>query len=204
MGMARRSPVSVVSLDCQLLGPEATLQIEEVPQMGRIEKTKTVFESPWCSLLEKQVGGWDSPHYSIKEDDYVCIIAVRNSNILLVSQYRPAIEMMTLELPSGHVDGGEDSDTAVRRELLEETGFRAGTLHFLGTMAPDVGRMNNRQHCFFTDELIEEQDGSREAGVSCQEMALGEFKALIGTDRFPHAPHVAALMLALQKGHLRL
>ena len=51
---------------------------------------------------------------AIKEDDHV----------LLVKQYRPSVDAMTLEMPAGLVDAGETGAEAAERELLEETGHK--------------------------------------------------------------------------------
>ena len=54
----------------------------------------------------------------------VAILAFdENDRILMVSQYRHAVEDEVLELPAGMLEKGEDPIEAARRELLEETGF---------------------------------------------------------------------------------
>jgi len=52
----------------------------------------------------------------------------RDKTFVLVRQFRPAIEMFTLELPGGHVEEGETPEQSARKELLEETGFGAEEL----------------------------------------------------------------------------
>src|SRR5262245_10702258 len=104
-----------------------------------------VFETPWFQLVAKYPPGWADPHYSIRTVDYVTVIARTPEGAwLLVRQYRPAVEMMTLEFPSGHVDPGQTPEEAARRELAEETGYRANRLDLVGLLAPDVGRLSNR------------------------------------------------------------
>ena len=56
---------------------------------------------------------------------------------------------MTIELPCGHVDPGEEPKQAAARELLEETGYRAEALELLGVLNPDTGRLGNRLWCYF-------------------------------------------------------
>ncbi|MFV3037892.1 NUDIX hydrolase, partial [Klebsiella pneumoniae] len=71
----------------------------------------------------------DEPFYSLKIPDYVTVIAwTREDRIVLVRQYRPAIERETLELPSGLVDTSDPPDVCAARELEEETGYRAKSL----------------------------------------------------------------------------
>ncbi len=80
----------------------------------------------------------------------VTIIAVtRDKKLLLVEQYRPPVEANVIELPAGLAgDGGHHHETlesAARRELLEETGYEAGSMAYVGggTVSPGL-----------TDELI--------------------------------------------------
>ncbi len=60
-----------------------------------------------------------------------CIAAVpvdAGGDILMVKQYRKAVEKELLEIPAGGIDPGEDPDTAVKRELQEEIGFIPGKI----------------------------------------------------------------------------
>src|SRR5215471_1542287 len=94
-----------------------------------ISNRSSVFRTPWFELIGKRIGDTAALHYSISTQDYVGILAVTKDGMFpLVRQFRPAIEQITLELPSGHVDEGETPEQAAARELLEETGFVAKNL----------------------------------------------------------------------------
>jgi len=54
-----------------------------------------------------------------------------NYEVVLIRQFRPPVNGFVVELPAGLVDKGEAFEDAARRELTEETGYRAGELHFL-------------------------------------------------------------------------
>lgn len=75
----------------------------------------------------------------------LCIPRTLQGNIVLVRQYRPAVAQHTLEFPAGSIGPGEDPETAIRRELLEEAGFHAVRLRSLATF---------RTAPHFSDELI--------------------------------------------------
>lgn len=78
--------------------------------------------------------------YAVKPDGYVCIVTVTDGgHVLMVRQCRQAVEVYTLELPSGHVDEGEEPKASARRELMEDTGYCAGSLELPGTLMPDTG-----------------------------------------------------------------
>lgn len=54
-----------------------------------------------------------------------------NDEVILIRQFRPPINGFVIELPAGLVDPGENFEQAVRRELIEETGYEAGDVQFL-------------------------------------------------------------------------
>ena len=86
-------------------------------------------ETPWFEMVEKVVGDKSLLHYSISTRDYLSVFAVTpDGRFPLVRQFRPAVEMITLELPGGHVEADETPEQAARKELREETGFIADEL----------------------------------------------------------------------------
>src|SRR6266851_2080919 len=109
--------------------------------MGEIVDRKTEFSTPWFQLISKRVANDPAPFYSLRMLDYVAVVAfTRADEIILVRQYRPAVERFTLELPSGHVEKDEPPAESARRELAEECGFEAPHLELLGTLLSDTGR----------------------------------------------------------------
>ena len=73
----------------------------------------------------------------------VAIVPITNDgNIVLIRQYREPVQKKVIEIPAGLVgdtDGTESTETAARRELLEETGYYAHTLKELGTFPVSPG-----------------------------------------------------------------
>lgn len=82
----------------------------------------------------------------VRHPGAVAIVALTDDGrICLVRQYRTALGRVTVEIPAGKLDPGEDPLECANRELLEETGMRAERMAFLTTIATGVG---------FCDELI--------------------------------------------------
>ncbi len=73
--------------------------------------------------------------------------------VLLIRQYRLAVDEYIWELPAGTVDPGEKPAKTARRELIEETGYRAKTWKKLGTFLPSPGCTDERMTIFLATDL---------------------------------------------------
>jgi ADP-ribose pyrophosphatase len=73
---------------------------------------------------------------------------VSDRDILMVRQYRYALGRETLEIPAGKLDPGENPEQCIRRELLEETGYEAGSIELIYTYAPALGYSNELIHIY--------------------------------------------------------
>jgi len=77
--------------------------------------------------------------------DWVNVIALTNDDeVVLIEQYRHGTGAITLEIPGGMVDPGEDFLTAGARELAEETGYRGGVPEQIGVVEPNPALQSNR------------------------------------------------------------
>jgi ADP-ribose pyrophosphatase len=171
--------------------------------MSASSQDEIVFATPWFRLIARRVGEESSPYYVVQSADYVTMVPVTaGGELVLVRQHRPAVDRMTLEFPSGHLEDGETPEAAARRELLEETGYAAGTVEPLGCLFPDVGRLGNRLWCFFSRDLTP-AGAPAEPGVETvlYRQPVGE---LLACDAFNHALNLAALLLAVGRGCLVL
>jgi 8-oxo-dGTP pyrophosphatase MutT (NUDIX family) len=75
---------------------------------------------------------------------WVNVVALtQEDEIVLVEQYRHGIDAITLEIPGGLVDPGEDPMLAAARELLEETGYAGGEPELLGRVYPNPAIQDN-------------------------------------------------------------
>jgi 8-oxo-dGTP pyrophosphatase MutT (NUDIX family) len=90
--------------------------------------------------------------YRIVSDDWAQIIPVTTAGeVVLVEQYRHGARRVTLEIPGGLVEAGEDPAVAAMRECLEETGYRAAAVTALGTVNPNPALFANSLHTFFAE-----------------------------------------------------
>jgi ADP-ribose diphosphatase len=72
-----------------------------------------------------------------------------NDEVVMIRQYRHGSRSVTLEIPGGMVDVGEEPALAAMRECQEETGYVATTLHSLGELNPNPALFDNSLHTFF-------------------------------------------------------
>lgn len=81
--------------------------------------------------------------------DWVLTLALTpKEEVVMVRQYRHGVERVCLELPGGLVDPADDSPSlSARRELLEETGYRADKITLMGECFPQPAILSNK--CFF-------------------------------------------------------
>ncbi len=70
----------------------------------------------------------------------------------MVHQFRHGVGKITLEIPGGLVDAGEDPATAAARELLEETGYAAGSLRRIGEVSPNPALFANRLFTYVAED----------------------------------------------------
>ncbi|MBS1742894.1 MAG: NUDIX hydrolase [Bacteroidetes bacterium] len=71
-----------------------------------------------------------------------------NNEVILIRQFRYPVKEMLIEIPGGFIDAGEDPEKAIRRELLEETGYSFQSVHLLGKTALNPGVLNNYTYMF--------------------------------------------------------
>ncbi len=169
--------------------------------MTQIVDRKVEFETPWFQVVAKNVAGEAAPYYSLRMQDYVCVVAfTERDELALVRQYRPALERHTLELPSGHVESKETPAESAQRELAEECGLDAPRLELLGTLVSDTGRNENRLWCYFAAKVTPlGADYVPEPGVERILVPRAKVTELIARGELDHALNIAALMLAVVK-----
>ncbi len=169
--------------------------------MMQIVERKVEFATPWFQLMSKRVAGESAPYYALRMLDYVSVIAfTEREELVLVRQYRPAVERYTLELPSGHVEAGETPEQSARRELAEECGYDAPKLELLGSLISDTGRNENRVWYYLAAALTPlGAEFVPEPGVERILVPRTDLPELVTRGEFNHALHVAALMMAVLK-----
>jgi ADP-ribose pyrophosphatase len=117
--------------------------------------------------------------------------------ILMIRQYRFATGGEILEIPAGKLDPGETPETCAARELLEETGYRAGRLEKLGAIWTSPGFTDEVIHLYSAFDLeAAEQQLEPDEIIELVPMSLREALETIRRSAIFDAKSATALLLA--------
>jgi len=122
------------------------------------------------------------------------IVALVQGEVLLVRQYRDAVDRETLEIPAGIRDvDGEDAAGCAARELLEETGHRATRMESLGSIDASPGFADERIDLYVADA---EPAGEAERGIEVIRMPLDRAVEAVRTGEITDAKSAVGILLA--------
>ncbi|WP_072525429.1 NUDIX hydrolase [Clostridium sp. Marseille-P3244] len=133
----------------------------------------------------------------IKHRGAAAVVPVReDGKILMVRQYRNALERYTLEIPAGALDAeDEQGRVCAARELEEETGFKSQDLDWLITLRTTVAFCNERIEVYVARNLIPaEQHLDEDEFIDLKAYSIDELKEKIFSGEIEDAKTTAALM----------
>lgn len=99
--------------------------------------------------------GQESTRDVIKHNGGVVIIPLlSDKELVLIRQFRYAMQEELIEFPAGRLEKGEDPQEAGSRELKEETGYTAGSLEYLGQVYPAPGFCTEVLYYYLATNLV--------------------------------------------------
>ncbi len=133
--------------------------------------------------------------------DCIAVVALDdNDNVLLVRQYRKAIEKELLEIPAGGIDLGETPEETVIREMQEETGYRPGRVERLAGFYSTPGFCTEYLHLYLATELTPSRLTAEDtAGISLARIPLAEIDGMLDDGAFEDAKSIAGLRTLLDR-----
>ena len=124
----------------------------------KITSSREVYQCTLFRVTEDQAvdpkTGFEIKRSVVRHAGSAVMMAVdEKKRILLVRQYRLPAGKYLWELPAGSVDPGEKPLQAARRELIEETGYRARTWRKLASFCPSPGFVAERMTIYLATDL---------------------------------------------------
>lgn len=167
------------------------------------EKTEKLLHTPVFDVMqqtETAANGIRGDYVALTAPDWVVIVPVYNGCFVTVRQWRHGEDKLTTEFPGGVMNAGEDPAETAKRELLEETGFRAGKITLLGSCSPNPALFKNHFYCFLAEELTptgkQALDEDEILNYALEPMA--DFIANFGSGEYSHAFTGTALAFYLR------
>lgn len=130
----------------------------------------------------------------IKHPGAVAVLALNNNKLLVVDQYRQAMQRTEVEIPAGKLDPGEDPLAAAGRELQEETGFHSGELKHLKSFYTSPGFADEIIHLYVTENAqAGEMALDEDEFLEVSELTLEEAYQYIADGRIADAKTITAV-----------
>lgn len=163
-----------------------------------MKNRETVFQTEWFSIEQEFYDDIESlkPYYRINSPDGVLVPALtEKQEIILVRQFRPALNQYTLEFPSGAIDPSESPKEAAARELYEETGYECKQLQYLGVGRIMMNRVNSREFAFFGSGAVSAPGFNAKENCEVRLVSAADLRELVLSGQFEQLAGLALLVL---------
>ncbi|WP_251551269.1 NUDIX hydrolase [Neobacillus muris] len=179
--------------------------------MNKLEEktisSEEIFSGRVISLHVQEVelpNGNHSKREIIKHPGAVAILAVTDDNkILMVEQFRKALEKTIVEIPAGKLEKGEDPAECARRELEEETGYECKSLERIASFYTSPGFADEIVYVFLASGLSKKENAAgldEDEFVNLEEITLEETLQYVEQQKIYDAKTIYAIQyLQLQK-----
>ncbi|MBI5045227.1 MAG: NUDIX hydrolase [Candidatus Levybacteria bacterium] len=164
---------------------------------------KTSYSSPFVTVFEDEIelpNGKTIPDYTVvQKPDFVMIVATdKANNVLLIHEYKYAVNETLLTLPAGHIEKNEDPASTAKRELLEETGYTATAYDYLGALYDYPSKDSHQAHIVRARDIQKTKDQTLEdtESIESQFMTVLEIKQKILQGEIKASAVIASLAKA--------
>ena len=173
----------------------------------KILSSEHLFDDLWFKvrkdICESSEGKIIDPYYVYEFPEWVTAFALTEDNkVIMVRQYRHPVGEVCIELPGGCVDDTDkDLQTAIARELLEETGYVFSSYESLGKTSPNPSTNTNWMHMFLVKggKKVSEQNLDSNEEIIVELYSIDEIKKLVRENKIIQSMHVTCIFYALQK-----
>jgi 8-oxo-dGTP pyrophosphatase MutT (NUDIX family) len=151
---------------------------------------------------EKADGSIVPNYYVFEFPEWVTVFALtEDGKVIMEKQYRHAANEICIELPGGCVDATDANyEDAVRRELLEETGYTFETVHSLGRISANPSTNANFMHMFVATggKKVQDQHLDDNEEIEVMLLSIDEVIQLMEEKRILQSMHMSTLFYALR------
>ena len=169
------------------------------------------FSDRWLKLRSDTVrlpgGSTLTPYHVIEAADWVNVVAISEAGcIVLVEQYRHAVQHRLVQLPAGLCDvEGEEPEAVARRELVEEAGIEAGEWTHLASTYPSPGITAEISHYYLARDVREVGRGDfepehEEADMTVSWVPVDDLAEAVLAGRLADSHLALAVLLARSRG----
>jgi len=174
---------------------------------GRLS-TRRVYDGKVLALDVDEVqepGGVRATREVVRHHGSVAALPVNeDGSMILVRQYRYAVDEALWELPAGRMDAGETPEAGIQRELREEIGQRAGQLEKIAFFYTTPGFCDEAMHLFRATGLRPDKaDADEDERIEVGTFTLDEARAMIARGELREGKTLVAILLELQRGASR-
>ncbi|MDT3404156.1 NUDIX hydrolase [Mucilaginibacter terrae] len=178
-----------------------------VPELKwTVLSSEYLHRGPWATLRSDKCQMPDGrivpAYYVLEYPDWANAVAMTEDNkILMVRQYRHAAGVVSLEIPGGVIEPGEEPIIGMKRELLEETGYAFNEMELLCKLHANPSTGNNITHCYLArgGKKVQTQQLDEQEQIIVEEYTIDEVKQLLAENKITQALHVSTLFYALAK-----
>jgi 8-oxo-dGTP pyrophosphatase MutT (NUDIX family) len=131
-----------------------------------------------------------------------CALAItEDGEALMVKQYRHPVDEVLLELPGGFIDENESPEAAMKRELIEETGYEFASVEQVGIIAANPGVLNNYTALFLAKggKQTGKQNLDHNEEIEIITIPLNELKTMFLENKIVQSLHANCIFYALRK-----
>ncbi len=130
----------------------------------------------------------------VRHSGGAAVLYVKDGKVLLVKQFRYLYGKEIYEIPAGKVENGEEPEVAAKRELEEETGYRAGELVRALQIFPSPGYTDEIIYIFFAENCVfAGQKPDEGEFLNCEFLPLEEVVKMVEEGQICDAKTVAAI-----------
>ena len=141
------------------------------------------------------VTGNEHDFFVIESPDWINVVALTEKDeIILIEQYRHGSRSVTVEIPGGMIDSGEEPLQTAKRELLEETGYAGENWVLIGEVLPNPAIQDNRCYTFLATNCKKVGDTNFDTteDIITYTKPSSEIPELVGQGKITHSLVIAA------------